>query len=377
MEKTSVGFIISTLNRAGAEGKLVAVANGLDSDKFKAHVFVLKSGPLTESLNVPFVDNVIPSKYSFTGFLRLIKLIRKAKLDIVWIVGTGDAGFFGRIAAKLAGVSIVIMSLHATGRPNGKPTVDKLNRILNHSRILTDRFVAVGDSHRKYLIEKEGLDASRTVVIHNGVNTDEFSPEAIRLARSESWGIPSNVPVIGIFARFKLEKRHDIFLYACKELLAKYPKLRILLVGDGPLEEDVKRKVVELDLDDYVHFTGGLDDVRPALARMTVSVICSDIVETFSNTMLESMASGVPFISTRVGSAHEAIEDGFNGFLIEKNDPEVLAVAIDRLLDDSSLRVSFSKAARQTVLEKFSLKQMIRSREILFEELSREESSRR
>ena len=373
MRKIRVGFIISTLNRAGAEGKLVAVANGLNSDKFNVHVFVLKSGPLTESLNVPFVENVIPTKYSFSGFFRFIKLIRKAKLDIIWIVGTGDAGFFGRLAAKLAGVQSVILSFHATTRPSGKPTIDFANRILNKVKPFTDRFVAVAKNHMQHLINNEGVDPARILFIHNGVDIERFQKDDATSIVNELSAIPEGSPVLGIIARFKPEKRHDIFLEAGKVLLETHPDLCLLLIGDGPLMNETRERAVKLGILDRVVFTGGLDDVTPALHRMTVSVLCSDM-EAFPNAVLESMAAGVPVVSTDVGSVSEAVTDGVNGILIPKDDPDRLAEAVHSLLSNGDLRKSISREGLKTVKDKFSLHQMITKREDLFEDMFRDEN---
>ncbi len=371
MSRIRVGFVISTLNRGGAEGKLVAVANGLNKEKFETTVYILKTGPLKELLTVPYRDNIIPCKYSIGGVVKLVRLFRKNRLDIVWLVGTGDTGFFGRIAAKLAGVPHVIMSLHATER-FGKPTIDPMNAYLNKINSMTDRFVAVAANHRLHLIQTENINPEKIVYIHNGVDTTVFRP-AVSDAGEQSdnnFGIPDTAPVIGILARLKPIKRHDVFLKAGKILLETHPDLKMLIVGDGLSKDAVVKMTEDLDLTGKVIFTGGLDDVLPAIHRMTVSILCSDM-EAFPNAVLESMAAGVPVVATDVGSVREAVQNEKNGMLIEPGSPGQVAEAVDNLLSDKDLRESVIREGLITVSSQFSLKQMIDKREALFEELLR------
>lgn len=364
-----VGFLISTLNRAGAESKLVDVANKLDKKRFKPYVFVLKTGPLVEALEVPVRDMIIPSKYDCIGFLRLINLFRKAELKILWIVGTGDVGFFGRLAAFFAGIRHVIQSYHATTRPDGKPTIDLTNKIINKIPILTEKYVAVAKKHMQHLIENEGVDSSRLVYIHNGVDLKKFCPTQCAAERKYPYlDIPDDVPIVGIVARFKPEKRHDLFLKAGKIVVEKFPSAKLLIVGDGPLRNEVMSMADRMNLLKSTVFTGGLDNVLPALHMMDVSVLCSDM-EAFPNAVLESMAAGVPVVSTDVGSVSEAITDGENGFLVPRNDPRMLAESICKLLSDTNLADKITKNALDTVKRNFSLGKMIEQRENLFEEM--------
>ena len=367
--RVRVDFIISTLNRGGAENKLVAVANGIDREKYSIRVLVLKGGPLTTELTVPFYDYVIPSKYSIAGFLRLLLILWKRKTQIVWVVGNGDAGFFGRIAARFAFVPIVIQSLHATGRTGSKSTIDPLNRFLDKLGFLTTRYVAVAKAHMNYLIRNEGLDRDKISYIYNGVDTNVFYPNQLDISLQRSLNIPANVKVIGIVARFKLEKRHMLFLDAAVELSKTNDSVHFLLVGDGPLEEEIKKRVIDLGLDSRVHFTGGVNYVAPYYSLMTLSVLCSNTVETFPNVVIESMASGVPVVTTDVGSVSEAISNGVTGMLIEQDNYLRLSETIVTMLESHDLRKSLAEEALRKVHKDFTLCTMIERREELFQDL--------
>ena len=361
-------FVISTLNRGGAENKLVAVANGIDNTKYSVRVLVLKGGPLTAELTVPFHENIISNKYSITGFLSLISLLRKRRTQIVWVVGNGDAGFFGRIAAKLAFVRVVIQSLHATERFGGKPTIDPLNRILDLLGFLTTKYIAVAESQMEYLVNREGIEREKIEYIYNGVNTAIFQPGLPNKTLMAALKIPEDVDVVGIVARFKPEKRHLLFLDAAAEITKIKDSVHFLIVGDGPLEQSIKKKISSLGLEEQVHFAGGVNNVAQYYKLMTLSVLCST-TEAFPNVVIESMASGVPVVTTDVGSVSEAIFNKVTGMLVQKDDYIELANAINALLSDERLRKSITEEALQKVNRYFTLGIMIEKREKLFQDL--------
>jgi len=364
--KIRIDFVISTLNRGGAENKLVAVANGIDRSRYSVRVIVLKDGPLFDSLQVEREKGVIPSKYSLPGVFRLLGLFLKRRPDIVWAVGNGDAGFWGRILAWFSGTPVIIQSLHATERVGGKPTIDLPNKILDRLRVFTTRYVGVARGHVEYLVRSEGIDPDKIEHIYNGTDTDVFAPGKPDAALRRSLGIPEDKLVVGLVARFKPEKRHSLFLDAASILASGNKSLHFLLVGDGPLEDFVRSEVVRLNLTDKVHFAGGVDNVAPYYRLMSVCVLCSNTVEAFPNVVVEAMASGVPVVSTDVGSVNEAIVNGETGYLVPRDDPEALVGRINDMISDPETRDLMVKNAQRAVQEKFTLSTMILKREELF-----------
>jgi glycosyltransferase involved in cell wall biosynthesis len=123
-----------------------------------------------------------------------------------------------------------------------------------------------------------------------------------------------------------------------------------------------------LGLTDRVHFTGLRKDVPQILAAAAVSVLPS-ISEGISNTLLESMAAGVPVVASRVGGTPEVIEDGEHGLLVPPNDPEVLAGAISRVLGDPILAAKLGANGRRRVTQEFSFEAVVRQTEDLYRKL--------
>ena len=135
-------------------------------------------------------------------------------------------------------------------------------------------------------------------------------------------------------------KRHDIFLQAADRLAAKHPKLEFILVGDGPLRPGLEAMAAKLGLGERVIFLGERLDIPAVLAASDISVLPS-MSESLSNSIMESMAAGVPVVACRAGGNVELIRDGENGFLVATADAEALAERIDTLVQQPELRKSF------------------------------------
>jgi glycosyltransferase involved in cell wall biosynthesis len=170
-------------------------------------------------------------------------------------------------------------------------------------------------------------------------------------------------------------KGHETFLQAAALIAARNPDVHFAIVGDTKLDheyrEELKRLTTRLGLDHRVIFTGFRLDIPELLAALTIAVSPSLGLEGLSNSLLESMAAGLPVVATRVGGSPEIIEDGVSGLLVPPRDPEALASAISRLLHDKSMAKTLGQAARRRVFAQYSLARAVASTEQLYEELLR------
>jgi glycosyltransferase involved in cell wall biosynthesis len=219
-------------------------------------------------------------------------------------------------------------------------------------------------------VSVDKLPEDRIVVIYNGVDGLRFRPDLQVAAKRNELELPEQVPVVGIVARFFPEKAHDVFLAAATVIKQAIPDVHFLLVGDGPRRAGIQELARQLNLDRQCRFTGDRADIPELLCLMNVSVLCSDpVVETFSNTVLESMAAERPVVATRVGSLSEAIVDGETGLLLPPRQPEALAQAVIALLNDPARARQMGVAGRQRVQRLFDLDKMVHEWEHLFENL--------
>jgi len=140
---------------------------------------------------------------------------------------------------------------------------------------------------------------------------------------------------------------------------------RLVLVGDGPSRDELGGLTRDLGLQARVHLLGERRDISTVLASLDVFVLPS-IAEGISNTVLEAMASALPVVATSVGGSPELIEDGVTGRLVPRMDPGALAAGIEGYLDDPHLRALHGKAARQRVVDHFSLDRMTQAYTTLY-----------
>ncbi|MCX6623976.1 MAG: glycosyltransferase [Acidobacteria bacterium] len=171
-----------------------------------------------------------------------------------------------------------------------------------------------------------------------------------------------------MFSRLNRMKGVKYFLDAAIVLAGKYPDLRFLVAGDGGSKQELEEHACRLGLGQRIVFTGFRSDVPDLLSEATISVLPS-LSEGTSNTLLESMAAGIPVIATSVGGNLEVIEDGVSGLLVPPRDSAALAAATCRLLEDEGLASRLGQAGKQRVSELYSLSGLIHKTEHLYQRL--------
>jgi glycosyltransferase involved in cell wall biosynthesis len=238
---------------------------------------------------------------------------------------------------------------------------------------LYERVIALSGRHADYLVEKEGVKREKITVINNGVDDSRFTPsvsdeEKARMRRKLS--IPEGSIVVIIVAALRPEKNHRMFLDVASRLSAKRKDLLFLVVGDGLEKEKLLSEAAGMTLENSLRFLGRRKDIPEILKCSDISVLCSyPVVETFPVTVLEAMASGLPVISTDVGSVGDIIRDGEDGFLIESDDRDALAARIEELAGDPRMRDGMGRKGRKRVVDNFSTSIMLDNYNDLFRSL--------
>jgi glycosyltransferase involved in cell wall biosynthesis len=238
---------------------------------------------------------------------------------------------------------------------------------------ITDAFIAVAASHGKFLVEREGFPADRVAVIANGVDTQKYVPMSDATEVRSELGIAHDAPVVGIVAALRPEKNHELFLEMANRVVRQLPAARFLIVGDGPRHADLEHCCRELSLEQNVLFVGSRSDVPRLLAAMDVFALTSHN-EANPISILEAMSVGLPVVSTNVGSIHEAVTDGETGHLVPAGSAEQLAGRVLDLLTDSPKRSAMGAAARQSVMDGWSIESMVSGYERLIESIYRRNS---
>jgi glycosyltransferase involved in cell wall biosynthesis len=358
-------FLHTSVGIGGAETLLVDLVRRLDRSRFAPELCCLKTlGSLGEVMarEIPAFEGLLRFKHDLRVLPRLTRLMRRRHIDAIVSVGAGDKMFWGRLAARMAGVSTVICAIHSTGWPD---RIGRLNRALTP---LTDMFVAVADSHGRYLVSDERFPAEKVCVIPNGIDTERFRPRPPDSELRRQLRIPPG-PVAGTVARLGAVKNHEMFLEVAARVRRETSHAQFVIVGDGPLRESLQQRAVQLGVADCVHFLGWRGDVAEILALMDVFLLTSHI-EANPVSILEAFATGLPVVSTQVGSVAETVRED-TGFLVAPGDAAAMSAKVVQLFQQPQLAAAMGIAGRQSVLRRWSVEQMVCQYEDLIEKIHR------
>lgn len=285
---------------------------------------------------------------------QLLHLLRREKFSVVH-THNSKAGFLGRLAAHLAGVPCIVHTIH------GFAFHDCESAARRRLFVGCER-LAAGWCHALIAISQPMIDwaaqehiaPGRTIEkIYSGIEVDAFSNALPHptIRRAADWA--DTDLVIGFFAKLWAGKGHADALQALALARRTEPRLKLLLIGEGPLEDELRAQAAELKLGDSVCFAGFRADI-PALTAACDICILPSYFEGMGRVVLEGMAAGKPVIASRVGGIVELIRDGETGLFITPGRPDELAAALLRLAADPVLRARLGHAARQAVNAEFS-----------------------
>ncbi len=360
--------VIKGLGRGGAERLLEHAQRQVDRERFRLHFayFLEHKGALAETLR-DLGGDVSLLRASGPGGMalaagRLTRLVRERRIDLIH-AHLPLSATVARLAGHRARVPVVYTehNLHERHHP--------MSRWANRATWKMQRQVIAVSSAVAQSIDRHLGDRVPVRVVPNGVPVGELGadPAAAQSFRARL-DIASDAPVVGQIAVFRPEKRLGLWLETAALVRQSLPECRFVLVGDGPERERLERRAHELGLDGAVHFTGLLDDVRPALWAFDVMLVSSKF-EGLPLVVLEAMAASVPVVATAVGGIPEAIENGNSGILIEQPDAEALSRATIELLGTPALSDRLGRAALARVTERYSSEAMQRRLEALYLEV--------
>ena len=357
----------------GTERQVMNLALGIDSSRFDVHFACLKRwGDFlkdVEAKGSPLAEYRIPRLYGVQTLRRQLEFARALRRDGIDIVHT--YGFYPNVfavaAARLARVPVIVASI----RENGDLLTPAQRRVQRLSCRVADAIIVNAESVKQRIVS-DGYDPERITVIRNGIDLARFGGrDSGRLRRELS--VSAQSPLVAVFARLVPAKGIEYFLQAAAGVARRFPEARFVVVGESRVVRDgvivespYKGELVQyarrLGLAGRVMFTGFRMDIPEVLPEVAVSVLPS-LSEGLSNSVLESMAAGVPVVATAVGGTSEAVQDGVSGLLVPPTDAVALEHAICALLEDEALAARLGRAALKRVSEHFSNEQMVRRTE--------------
>jgi glycosyltransferase involved in cell wall biosynthesis len=359
--------IIPTLDRSGAEKQMVLLAKGLPRDRFQVEVAALtRLGPLQAELSAAGIPVTLIGKrlkHDPIALVRLVRLLRARAFHVVqtWIFA---ANTYGRVAARLARVPVVVVAEMAADQWKGRfeRIVDRrlanwCDRVVGNSHAVVDFYRAVG------------VPAGRLAMIHSGADDEE--PPAIDPAEIRAvFGFEPDAPLVLFAGRLAEQKRVGDLLKALDLVQHIEPRVRSLIVGDGPLRDRLEETARAYDLDGRVRFVGHRDDVPRLLAAVNMVVLPS-AYEGLPNIVLEAMRFRKPVVATAAPGTTEVVADGQTGILVPVGDTRLLARAIRDLVRDPRMAQRMGEAGRVRVEANFRTDTMVAQFAELYEQLAR------
>ena len=358
--KIRVVHIIYRLDVGGLENGLVNLLNRFLVDRFSHAIFCLSHATdfrqRIQREDVEIVEFHKPAGKHLPTYGRVFRELRRLRPDVVHTrnLGTLDMAW----VAHLAGCAVRVHGEHgwSVEDPQGKSARYRLLRKACDPAV--DKYVAVSEDIRRWLVNVVGVTDTKVSTIHNGVDLGRFTAPD----RQEE-----HTPVVfGTVGRQEPIKGLEVFLAAVHDLLEENPErregIRVIMAGDGPSHRDCIVLRDRYGLQETVELPGEVADV-PRLMRQFSFFVQPSLNEGVSNTVLEAMASGLPVIATDVGGNPELVRHGREGRLIPANDSAALRKAIQRYLDDVVSRRRDGEAARARAEQRFSLETMVRNYE--------------
>lgn len=366
-QRPRILYLTDTTVIGGAERRLIDFAQFIDRSRFDLHFASLSpDGPLlAEIRGLGYSSHALDVRRGLdlpSGFIRTIALIRQLRPTILH----GQiryAAFIGALAGRLCRVPVVMATRTYTTRLGGRDVLDRF------TSGLVDATVAVSAAVHNRLVRIESVNTDKVALIENGIDLDHFvRPDRQTLERERVLLGLSGHTVIGTVGNLHAIKGHAYLVASAREVMASVPRVKFLIVGDGPLRAQLTdRARAEGVLDAFV-FAGLRQDVPTLLGLMDVFVLPS-LNEGMSHALLEAMALGRPVVATAVGGNVEVVEHGTSGLLVPPSDPHGLAEAIVALLGDEGTARRLGAAAGERVRTKFSTRRMVGEYVALYERL--------
>ncbi len=361
---------IETGGPGGAETILLCLASRLDPARFRSLALVPDGhwlpGKLRE-LDVPTFLFYPRQGFNFASISALVRLVRRESVDLIHS-HLPDQNFYSCVAGRLTGRPTVTTyhgRLEGSARGGWRRTL-KLGFVRRSAKVV----VAVSD-HLQRALQQYGLPAQRLARIYNGVNAERFASAPRGRLRAEL-GCNSATPLVGMVANLRASKGYEYFVHAARRVADSFPQAHFVAVGElePSLGKPLRDLVRALRLGDRWHFLGFREDIPDILRDLDVFVL-SSTSEGFSLATLEAMAAGRPVVVTRSGGPQEIVEDARTGALVPPADAEQLAARVCELLTHPQQAAEMGERARTEVLRRFSLDQMVRDYQSLYEKCLR------
>jgi glycosyltransferase involved in cell wall biosynthesis len=392
--------VITRLVKGGAQENTLATVTGISGPMWENR---LAAGPAqgpegslepeciasgVPLLRVPALVRELSPRSDLQALRQLMHLLRRERPHIVH-THTSKAGILGRIAARRVGVPAVVHTPHGHVFQGfgGRLKTELFVRMERACAPMADRLIALTDAEQREHLELGIGRPAQWHIVHSGVDLAPFHPcwETRQIVRA-ALGLPADATVVGTVGRLVPIKGHCFLLNAFARLAAKQPGLHLLLVGDGPLRDDLIARARSLHLcirqpgqpipistsgPGAMHLVGLRRDIPQLLTAMDLFVLPS-LNEGMGRVLVEAMATELPCIASRVSGIPDVVAADVTGLLVPPRDPEALASAILTLLNEPARAREMGRRGRDRVVPAFGVEPMVGKLEVIYRELLQE-----
>ncbi|GAK53750.1 glycosyl transferase group 1 [Candidatus Moduliflexus flocculans] len=359
---------ISKMNGiSGSENHLLTLLANLNGTLFERHLCIL-----TETRFVPQLQEYRQRLEQAGVQVSILVMRRHVDERLIWrlrhdmlakqiqIVHTHliHADLYGTIAARLAGVPVIVSSRHNDDQFRRHRALIWLNRLLARWQI---GIIVISDWVGRFLQEVEGIPAEKIMRIHYGLDPTPIEALADPTYIRQQFKIPDNVPILGTIGRLTEQKGQTFLLQAISRLTRDVPNLRFIIIGDGELRRELEEQAKTLDIAQNVIFTG----LRPYHEAMRLLsgidlFVFPSLWEGFGLVLLEAMALKKPIVASNISAIPEVVLDGATGRLVPPRDVESLTAAIREFLISPEKRTQCGMAGYARLQNEFTVQTMVR-----------------
>ncbi len=382
MRRLNVLHIITQLELGGAQKSALYIVTLLDKRRYNLSLITSTDGILipdvlnTPEINITFLPSLKRAVDPLRDFITLLSLtmfIKDKKFDIVH-THSSKAGILGRWAAKLAGVPVILHTVHGWGFHHRQNSLARrlfifLERI---TAKITHRLIVVSQSDIKKGLDAGIATAHKYTLIRYGIPRQEFTNCKVDIQKKKKeLGLKAGSPLVGMVACFKPQKAPQDFLKAAAIVQKKFAEAQFLLIGDGLLRGKLEGLRDRFGLKENLFFAGWRRDVAEIMSVLDVLVLTS-LWEGLPIVLLEAMASALPVVATSTGGAQETVQNGINGFLVPCGDVEAMAQRINTLLKNKALARKMGQEGKRFLDSSFEVKYMVEKTDKLYQHLGKE-----
>jgi glycosyltransferase involved in cell wall biosynthesis len=319
-------------------------------------------------VTVPTLHRRVRPWADLLALVFLVRLFRRERPDVVH-THSSKAGILGRLAARVAGVPVVVHTVHGWSFHDDMGALPRALAIAAErlAARLTSALVVVcahdADLGRRARIGRPGSYR----LVRSGIDLAAMRTGAGRAEARALLGVPDGTPLIGTVTRLCRQKDPGALVRAARRIVDDRPEVHLVVVGDGPTRAEVSALVHALGLVANVTLLGNRADVAAILPAFDAFVLTSRW-EGLPRVVIEAMAAGVPVVATDVGGVSEVVRDGVSGLLVPAGQPDSVARAALRVLFEPGLAGRLRESATAS-LSGFDIADMARGIEDLYDDL--------